>query len=350
MTNTTRQPCAQALGADCYKAHPAWARQAFAYRLIHLLAPAEITRRLPKALRLALIAPGVDIPPGVTIPDGAVVAPGAVVPPDWTAPDPDPGPIVVDPAAPSPPDVAPSPWITWSMFPPIVLEPALQDTGPVPPLYVAPWEPGPPTPPGIHIPAAGETQLTIIGSTSDGLLGTNDLVWATARDTPGSVSKNDFLGYATVTMQGRLQLGSYWCGKAFLYFDLSSIPAGSRCVNVVVAVIGYLQAMTQVCIQEGTQDTPLVGGNWHAHTGPRFATITWQSYSDPDLNTNLFDLDAAGRAYVEGQLGGTAKFCLREYTKEFLNITPTGPEAGNGMYFANHGVEKFRPYIVVTYK
>jgi len=181
-------------------------------------------------------------------------------------------------------------------------------------------------------------------------LSTNDLSWATARDNPAVVIAQNWDMMATVVMQGRFQIGSFWCGKAFLYFDLSSIPSGSRCIAVTVAVIGYLQGQTQVCIQEGTQDDPLVSGNWHAHTGPRFATIQWQRYVDPDLNTNLFVLDAAGINYVQGQFGGTAKFCLREYTKEYLNIEPTGAAAGNGMYFANHPTAQFKPYVVVVYK
>ena len=72
-------PCLKQLDADCFRSHPGWAKQALAYRLVHLLTPKPLTKRLPKGLRLALIAPGVDLPPGLELPPG-VVQSGATVP------------------------------------------------------------------------------------------------------------------------------------------------------------------------------------------------------------------------------------------------------------------------------
>jgi len=115
------QPCLKRLDADCFRAHPAWAKQAFTYRLVHLLTPKALTKRLPKGLRRALLAPGVVMPPGVEMPPGVVVGPGGEVPPGWTPADPlPPGAIA--------PGTAP---------------PGVEQSGAAPPTYTDVWSPGP---------------------------------------------------------------------------------------------------------------------------------------------------------------------------------------------------------------
>lgn len=162
-------PCLKRLDAECFRAHPAWAKQAFAYRLVHLLTPKPLTKRLPKGLRLALIAPGVEIPPGVELPGGMVVSPGAQVPAGWTAGDPapygvtippgtvfppgwtlgDPLPegVILDPGATFPPGWTPGDPLPSGAIPPATYPPDVDpsETGPTPPLYVEPWSPGPVT-------------------------------------------------------------------------------------------------------------------------------------------------------------------------------------------------------------
>lgn len=114
-------PCLKRLDANCFRARPAWAKQAFAYRLVNLLTPKPLTKRLPKGLRTALLAPGVMMPPGVELPPGTVIAPGAEIPAGWTTGDP------LPPGA----------------IPPGAIPPGAEATGVTPPGYVAPWEPGP---------------------------------------------------------------------------------------------------------------------------------------------------------------------------------------------------------------
>ena len=97
MTPAKINPCLEGLTVDCFKHDPRWAKQAFAYRLLHTITPKKLTRRLPKGLRIALIAPGVAIPPGVDLPPGVTVPPGAVIPTTWT------------PAQPTPPGTQPPP-------------------------------------------------------------------------------------------------------------------------------------------------------------------------------------------------------------------------------------------------
>jgi hypothetical protein len=114
-------PCADGLTKECFRAYPAWARQAFAYKLLHILLPKQLTKNLPRGLNLPLVPPGIVLPPGVELPPGTIIAPDVSFPPGWTPGDlPPPGVI-------TPPGVSPTP----------------PESGDTPPLYVEVWEPGP---------------------------------------------------------------------------------------------------------------------------------------------------------------------------------------------------------------
>lgn len=108
-------PCAEGLSSACFKAYPAWARQAVAYKLLHAILPKQLTKNLPKGLGLALIGPGAIIPSGVVLP------PGMAIPPDFTFPD---------------------RWVPWLYFNFL--------TGELPwTLFPEGWKPGDPLPPGV---------------------------------------------------------------------------------------------------------------------------------------------------------------------------------------------------------
>lgn len=164
MTNDTDQPCLRRIDLDCFRARPEWAKQAFAYRLLHLLIPKELTKRLPKALRLALLAEGVTWPPGVEMPPGTVVGPDAEIPADWSAGDPDPAGIYIPPGTEFPagwisedpiPDgvivspgsefptdwTAGDPWPS-GVIPPPTVPPDVQSSGLLPASGLAPWTVG----------------------------------------------------------------------------------------------------------------------------------------------------------------------------------------------------------------
>jgi len=78
-------PCANGLTPKCFEAYPEWAKLAFAYKLLHVLIPANISRRLPKGLFPGRIGPGAILPAGWIPPPGMVVPPGYTVP-DWWIP------------------------------------------------------------------------------------------------------------------------------------------------------------------------------------------------------------------------------------------------------------------------
>ena len=122
MTPLERQPCARGLTSACFRAHPQWARQALAARLLHAITPKQLTKRLPPSLNKALVVPGLALPPGVSLADlpaGTLITTTAVFPPGWTAGDP------LPPGTAAPPTTAPD-------------EPGASV---VPPFYVGPGAP-----------------------------------------------------------------------------------------------------------------------------------------------------------------------------------------------------------------
>jgi len=108
-------PCEKGLTRACFTAYPKWARQALAYKLIHILLPKPLTMRLPKNLNQPLIPPGIVWTPGDPLPPGTI----------------------------KPPTTSPAP----------------PETGGAPPLYTPPFTPGPPKGPGGII-----TPPSVVGS------------------------------------------------------------------------------------------------------------------------------------------------------------------------------------------
>ena len=159
-------PCDDGLTKECFRAYPAWARQAFAYKLLHILLPKQATKNLPRGLNRALIAPGANLPPGLILPPGSVVNPDASFPPGWTPGDIQPPGVIISPGTifpagwtpgDPPPEgviipegtIFPDGWTPGDPMPEGVIIPegislTPEDTGAAPPLYVEVFEPGPP--------------------------------------------------------------------------------------------------------------------------------------------------------------------------------------------------------------
>ncbi len=172
-------------------------------------------------------------------------------------------------------------------------------------------------------------------------------VWATARNTPSSLIVDiSTSGYSSPT--ARTFSSNYYVYRSFLYFDLSALPGGATVTSAVVTVRGYTDATSQVCIQQGTQtgadNSGLVIGNWNAFTGTPFAIFDWITGNDP---RNELTFNAAGISYIESVAGSTAKFCLREYDSDYLDVAPTGNDK-NSMYFSVSG-QTNGAYITIEY-
>lgn len=327
MTNDKLHPCLERLDADCFRVHPVWAKQAFAYRLVHLLTPKALTKRLPKGLRRALLAPGVVIPPGVEVPGGFILGPGADLPADWV------------------------PWglPEEAVTPPPVLPPGVEETGPTPPIYTGLGEAGPINQPG-RLSPAGKTAI-ITGSTNDGWVRNRGTSWNAAHDAATGYSNNrtataDNRGtYVNVT-------GSYrWIYRSFFFFNLSSIPAGSTVKSAELTLGGWWVADNEVSIQRGTQGDSVGNADFDAYIDPYFDVVTWRISGASGTNLNRFTFNAAGRAYIESVCGGTARLCAREYPHDYNDVDPGSGDVtyANGIYYAEWSVAALRPTLIVKY-
>jgi len=326
VTNDKVYPCLKRLDADCFRARPAWAKQAFAYRMVHLLTPKALTKRLPKGLRTALLAPGVEMPPGVDLPPGVVVGPGGEIPAGWTPGDPlPPGAIA--------PGTAP---------------PGVEATGPTPPAYIAPGEPGPISPPGIH-PAPAEVTTVIIGGNPDGYLFIAGS-WAYCKAATTAQSGNVTVAYDQYGQCARDFFGTKYIYRSWYSFDLSSIPAGKACLSATLTLGGYLNAHSTVSIQEGTQGDYLLMSDLQAYAGVGFATATWQVSGAGGTNLNEFTFNAAGLSYLQTAFGGRAQLCGREYDHDYLNVSPGMTEVyNNGVYYSESTDAALKPTLTISY-
>jgi len=121
------------LSNEVWRKDSIWFRRAIAYRLLHALIPAEISRRLPRILSGPFVYPGVEVPEDAELPPGTVLPPGAEFPPGWF------------PGDPLPPVVIPAP-----VVPPV--------ESPIPPPYIGPG-PGAPLPVKPPSPPVGAAQI-----------------------------------------------------------------------------------------------------------------------------------------------------------------------------------------------
>jgi len=312
-------PCEKGLTWDCFKEHPAWAKQAFAYRLLHTLFPGEITRRLPKGLWAPLIGPGVIIPPGAVMDPGTVVFSGTVYPAGWEMGYPWPPGVIIPPTLP----------------------PGYEPDGTTSPLYVRVWDAGPahgPTPGGFTT----IVEATITAS-NDGRFGGLDWQWATAHAMdPGNVIPAPETETDTA-IEAKYDGMNYKIFRAFVSFDLSAIPAGAVVTACTFRAINYGTDVCDVTVQEGTQSTSLSEFDFQEFTGSYFDMATWI------IGNNVFTLNTAGIAYIQGVIGATANLCMREYDHDYLDVAPgLGEDHKAGCYWSGAAANN-RPRLSVTY-
>ena len=295
----TAESCREGLTPRCFEECPKWAKRAFAYRLLHMLAPGKITKRLQKGLGEALIAPGVDIPPGITLPPG------------------------FDPNLP----------------PDIVIPPG----GIVPPVNITPDTPGPPHRPSP--PPSATTYEVTFTAHNDGPQGCNEWTWADARDaTSGNVM---YMGETELerAMFARQAFTMYNIARSFFDFDLSSIPAAAAIVSCTLDLQNYGSETCNVIVQQGTQSDSLGMDDYDAFTGSYFDLNTWI------LNINTFEFNAAGLTYIASVFGSTAKLCTREYDHDYVGPAPGMSESYQaGLYYSGTADPDNKPKLTVTYK
>jgi len=322
-------PCADGLTPECFEAYPEWAKQAFALKLMNVLIPANISRRLPKGLFPVVIGPGVILPPGYIPPPGTVIPPDYVFPPDWS------------PGDPLPPSFGPG-------LPPGVTTPP---GGAIPPLYVGIGEPGPVHPPSPLVPAEPIT-ITITSSTNDGYVirEISPFDWDDLRNNPSGTGVNTVRATSTA-IAGGYNGGSYNdLVRSFYYFDLSGIPISGKIVSAVLNIAGNADDDGKLCVMEGTQNDILGITDYQAFSGNYFAAIDWVAGLRSPFPQNEFNFNAEGLLYVQSKFGSTAKLCVREFDHDYNNNPiALDEDCESGGCYANIATAIDRPKLTVTY-
>lgn len=314
-------PCADGLTPVCFKAYPAWARQALAYKLLHILLPKQLTKNLPGGLNLPFVAPGVIIPPGVEFTPGTVIPPDVSFPPGWTPADAAPPGVIITP------EVYPTP----------------PGSGAAPPIYIQPFEPGP-----VHTPAPGPglieyTVEFLINSTE--WLGNYGTPWATVRDyvINAAVAIPTISPYPSITAYNQ---GSYYDLWRFAFkFDLSALPPGASMVSGYVSIKVSTGTGKTCCVQRSPTITWNNKNDYLAFTG---------AAEDPKTISGVeqkFALSADSLAYCKAQAGSFAYFIAREDAHDFLNSAPTAGQRFEAQFYTHADSNPaLRPTLTLVYK
>ena len=179
------------------------------------------------------------------------------------------------------------------------------------------------------------TVTTILSGPADGRIkGQDSSSWNTARNfSPGSLADDTVKPWITAFYWSPY----YGVYRTFLFFDLTGILPGVEASEIWELELFYYGQFTtnqtrSVCVQESTANIPLTTNQFNAFTGPLFNENPVASKSG---GRSLW-LNDAGKAYVANLLGsGVAKFCLRNYTQDYLDVVPTG----NGLF--SHSMNDF---------
>lgn len=180
---------------------------------------------------------------------------------------------------------------------------------------------------------------TVYTSTADAFVQLGNSTWAGAR---GGATGD----YLTATSDPNSTLGflmssTYYVRRTFNYYSLSGLSGIVTDVTENLYGVGN-SGSEEVCVQKGTQASPLAAADFDSFTGTYYAKVTWGTGA-----YKVFTYPAQGKSDVEAVLGGTFKTCIRNYTKDYLNSTPTGMPFQE-FSSAEHTGTSQDPYLYVT--
>ena len=115
--------------------------------------------------------------------------------------------------------------------------------------------------------------------------------------------------------------GQYEIHRAFLLFDLTTISMTDLHFAVLTWATGgsHVPNTRKIIVNEGLQFIPLTVGHYNNFVQANVFTDPWDCtlFDNPWLVLNEDGLD-----YVKSKFGGDAKFCIRDYTKDYLDSAP----------------------------
>jgi len=206
----------------------------------------------------------------------------------------------------------------------------------------APWEPGPiKTPPTTYTPGLAK----IYSEAGDGYIRDSDSTWQIAHDHLEGDQIRAGGGCEGIAIYSSNMQPTYGqIRRVFFTFNLSEIPATKTVRSAELWIYCHDNPDINVTVQQSAHHQPLIKADYSAFSGTYIAMDTFA------LGVNNLTFRNTGIIYLQAQLGGTAKVCLRQYDNDYNNFDP-GPltSVAGGLCFSEATDEAQRPYLVVNY-
>lgn len=174
--------------------------------------------------------------------------------------------------------------------------------------------------------------------------------WDDCRNAASALWMSDILDFLQIGVHVIAYAGGYYysCVRAFLSFDLGSIPDGVvRYASLVVSCKSSLLAQVGVAILEGMQHRPLQLSDYSA-----FGTDLLSATVGRNDGSYDYHFDALGRAYLQSKIGSVAKLCSREYYHDYFGVAPPGDQDATLIEdwgSSRESDESKRPYLVIGF-
>lgn len=292
-------PCADGLTPACFKAYPAYAKKALAYKLLLMMMPGELSAKLP----------------------GPLVEAGEGSPPDW-------------PKAADPPK-----WLKVK-----VKTPRNVRTRGISASHIhAPFSGGPLKAPR---PAPALKEYTkVYTATATEWVGNSGTPWATKRDTAttAAVALPTISPYPSITAYNS---GSYFDLWRFIFkFNFASLPSRAQMLSGYLSIKPATGWGKTACVQQAPNVTWNNKNDYIAFSGvaenPHAIIVA----------TEIFNLSAASLAYCKTHTGQLVYFMAREYDHDFLNSAPTAGQRFEAQFYTHVDANPaLRPTLTLVYK
>lgn len=171
--------------------------------------------------------------------------------------------------------------------------------------------------------------------------------WTNAHDSlTGVVDKTDTI----FRVRGEFNGSLYNCGRGFLVFDLSSIPAGANLFPSDLTI--YIETNSVSDADHGELslfESSQADSNDLATTDyiEYETTVLANTVDGSSGGSKVFTFNSSGLNYIRSKIGTKAAFCIRT-KKDINNTQPTGL-GWVGIASVDHATSSFRPLLTVNY-